>query len=62
MISVLSRNIRIALDQKATAAFNFLRIKTELSEDHSIEQAKLDINSREKLQGDMFHSCKWVDN
>jgi BMFP domain-containing protein YqiC len=66
MISVLGRNIRTALEQKATAAFNSLRIKSEISKDHSITYAKLDITSREEFQNllksDVVVSCKWLDN
>eukprot|EP00826_Nyctotherus_ovalis_P014539 TRINITY_DN1405_c0_g1_i4.p1 TRINITY_DN1405_c0_g1~~TRINITY_DN1405_c0_g1_i4.p1 ORF type:complete len:155 (+),score=37.68 TRINITY_DN1405_c0_g1_i4:1273-1737(+) len=50
MISVLSRNIRTALEQKATAALNALRIAGEIAEDYSVEQAKREATSREELQ------------
>lgn len=58
MISVLSKNIRIALDQKATAALNSLNIKNAIAEDYSVQHAKKELISRKKFESMFKNTAK----
>ena len=50
MISVLNKNMQIALEQKASLTLNFIGIKKRLNEDHCIESIKVIITSRERMK------------